>query len=75
MTKYFKRTGIFFIPARSVSWLFVFVMTAYSIYLFIDIDSHSHSVSDTLMNFGINVLLVWIGYSVVAFVLSAGNRD
>jgi len=78
-TKLFVRKGIFFIPVTVAGWVIAGVSIGYCIHLFIDIDSHSHSVSDTLMNFVFNALIVAIVYSVLAFftsreTLKEGNK-
>jgi hypothetical protein len=64
---WFKRIGIFFIPASLAGWLLFLVGLAYSVYTFIDIDSRSHSVSDTLINFVFNLLIIGVVYSLIAY--------
>lgn len=66
-TNLFKRKGWFYLPVSWLGYLFLLSAMSYCIYLFIDIDSRSHSVSDTLMNFAFNVVIVWILYSVIAY--------
>jgi len=66
----FKRTGILFIPKNIIGWLVAASAAAYCVYLFIDIDSMSHSVSDTLMNFVFNALIVGVIYSIIAYFFS-----
>jgi fructose-specific phosphotransferase system IIC component len=68
--KWFERKGIFFIPVSVIGWLIAGVSIGYCVHLFIDIDSRSHSVSDTLMNFVFNALIVAIVYSVLAYFTS-----
>jgi hypothetical protein len=68
--KWFIRKGIFFFPDSLIGWLIVIAAFGYCVYLFIDIDSRSHSVSDTLMNFVFNALLVSVAYSIIAFFTS-----
>jgi F0F1-type ATP synthase membrane subunit c/vacuolar-type H+-ATPase subunit K len=68
--KWFERKGIFFIPVSVIGWLIAGVSIGYCVHLFIDIDSRSHSVSDTLMNFVFNALIVAIVYSVLGFFTS-----
>jgi hypothetical protein len=67
---WFKRTGIFFIPITFPGWIILISALAYTVYTFIDIDSRSHSVSDTLMNFVFNLVLITVAYSVIAFLTS-----
>jgi len=68
--KWFIRKGIFFFPVSLIGWLIAIAALGYCVYLFIDIDSRSHSVSDTLMNFVFNALLVLVAYSIIAFFTS-----
>jgi len=68
--KWFIRKGIFFFPVSLIGWLIAIAALGYCVYLFIDIDSRSHSVSDTLMNFVFNALLVSVAYSIIAFFTS-----
>jgi len=64
---WFKRSGIFFLPAKFFGWLILVAAIGLSIYEFIYIDGHSHSVSDTLMNWIFHCLLIWLIYSAIAF--------
>jgi len=66
--KWFKRKGIIFIPASPPGWVIFAAGIAYSVYSFIDIDSRSHSVSDTLINFVFTLFIIFIVYSLIAFV-------
>jgi hypothetical protein len=68
--KWFVRKGILFFPVSIVGWLIAIIAIGYYVYLFIDIDSRSHSVSDTLINFVFNALLVAVAYSIIAFLTS-----
>jgi hypothetical protein len=68
--KWFIRKGVFFFPDSLIGWLIAIATLGYCVYLFIDIDSRSHSVSDTLMNFVFNALLVAVAYSIIAFFTS-----
>jgi len=72
--KWFSRKGIIFFPDSLIGWLIALAALGYCVYLFIDIDSRSHSVSDTLMNFVFNALLVFVAYSIVAFFTSKEKR-
>lgn len=74
-TKFFKRIGIFFIPVHIVGWLLGLAALAYCVYMFIDIDSRSHSVSDTLINFVFNAIIVAAVYSLIAFLLSRTEKE
>jgi hypothetical protein len=68
--KWFVRKGLLFFPVSIVGWLIAIMAIGYCVYLFIDIDSRSHSVSDTLINFVFNALLVAVVYSLTAFFTS-----
>jgi hypothetical protein len=72
---WFKRNGIFFIPVSLIGWIILLSGIAYSVYIFIDIDSRSHSVSDTLMNFVFNLLIIGIVYSLIAYLTSSGEKS
>ena len=73
--KFFRRAGIFFIPSHSIGWLLALISLAYCVYLFIDIDSRSHSVSDTLINFVFNAMIVAAVYSLIAFFTSGKEKE
>ena len=64
---WFKRIGIFFLPTTFIGWAILIAGLAYAVYVFIDIDSRSHSVSDTLINFVFNLLIIGAIYSLIAF--------
>jgi hypothetical protein len=68
---WFTRTGIFYRPASIVGWVILVLAAAYAIYTFIDIDSRSHSVSDTMINFVFNLLLIGLIYTIVAYFTEA----
>ncbi len=67
---WFKRIGIFFIPVSFIGWLILLSGFAYAVYVFIDIDKRSHSVSDTLINFVFNALIIAAVYSLIAYFAS-----
>jgi len=64
---WFVRKGIFYWPISLFGWAIFISAAAYAVYLFIDIDSSSHSVSDTLINWVFNCLIVGVVYSVIGF--------
>ena len=64
---WFVRKGIIYWPASVLGWVIFVIALIYAIYLFIDIDSRSHSVSDTLINWVFNCLIVGVVYSVIGF--------
>jgi hypothetical protein len=71
---WFKRIGIFYIPKNIIGWVIFVAGIAYSVYVFIDIDSRSHSVSDTLMNFVFNLLIITAVYTLIAYLTSLVAR-
>jgi hypothetical protein len=67
---WFSRKGIFFLPSSLPGWMIALATIAFLVWTFLDIDSRSHSVSDTLMNFVFNCLIVGVVYSLIAFFTS-----
>lgn len=55
---WFRRAGFLFYPKAIWAWLMVIGACGYLVYAFIEIDNRSHSVSDTLMNWSVNVILI-----------------
>jgi len=72
---WFKRNGIFFVPISVIGWLIAISSMAYAIIAFIDIDSRSHSVSDTLMNFVFNLLIIFAVYSLIGCLASRNPKN
>ncbi len=68
---WFTRKGIIYWPASAIGWVILLAAIAYAVYTFIDIDRHSHSVSDTLINFVFNVLLIGMIYTIIAYFTEA----
>jgi hypothetical protein len=64
---WFTRKGIIYRPASVIGWVILVVAAAYAIFTFVDIDSRSHSVSDTLINFVFNLLLIGVIYSIIGY--------
>jgi len=67
---WFKRIGFIFLPISATGWSILILALLYGVYIFIDIDSRSHSVSDTLMNFVFNLLIIVVVYSIIAALTS-----
>ena len=67
---WFKRIGILYIPRNSAGWILLLAGIIYAVYRFIDIDSRSHSASDTLRPFLIDLLIIFIVYTLIAFFIS-----
>lgn len=72
---WFKRIGIIFIPKNFIGWIIMLAGIAYAVYTFIDIDSRSHSVSDTLINFIFNLLIIGAVYTLIAFLTSRSQNN
>jgi len=68
---WFTRKGIIYRPSSVIGWGLLVIAAGYAVYTFIDIDSHSHSVSDTLINFVFNLLLIGLIYSVIGYFTEA----
>jgi formate hydrogenlyase subunit 3/multisubunit Na+/H+ antiporter MnhD subunit len=67
---WFKRIGIFFIPASAAGWIILLAGIVFAIISFMCIDGRSHSVSDTLMNFIFMLLIIGAVYSLIAYLTS-----
>jgi hypothetical protein len=46
--RWFKPTGLIFVPASAIGWLLCVGVLGFCVNTFLAIDRHSHSVSDTL---------------------------
>jgi hypothetical protein len=64
---WFTRKGLIYWPASIVGWVILVLAAAYAVYTFIDIDSRSHSVSDTMINFVFNFLIIGLVYTTVGY--------
>jgi uncharacterized membrane protein YesL len=67
---WFKRTGIIFVPKNIIGWIIMLAGIGYAVYVFIDIDRKSHSVSDTMITFVFNLLIIIAFYTLIAFLTS-----
>jgi hypothetical protein len=70
---WFKRKGLIYLPVTAIGWTILAFAAGYAVYTFIDIDSRSHSVSDTLINFVFNLLLIGLIYTVIGYFTEAGK--
>jgi hypothetical protein len=68
---WFTRKGIIFWPASIVGWVILVLAAAYAVYTFIDINGRSHSVSDVMINFVFNLLLIGLVYSIIGYFAEA----
>lgn len=64
---WFTRKGIIYWPASIVGWIILVLAAAYAVYTFIDIDGRSHSVSDVMINFVFNLLIIGLLYSIIGY--------
>lgn len=71
---WFTRKGIIYLPASATGWVILILTLAYAVYTFIDIDSRSHSVSDTLINFVFNGLLIGLVYTIIAYFTETAKK-
>jgi hypothetical protein len=67
---WFKRIGIFFLPASVAGWIILLAGIVFAVYSFMDIDGRSHSVSDTMINFVFMLLIIGAVYSLLAYLTS-----
>ena len=73
---WFIRKGILFLPVSLMGWVVLCLAAMYAAYPFIEIDSRSHSVSDTLMNWVFNCLIISVVYSLIGFLtMKRGLRN
>ena len=72
---WFTRKGIFYLPVTSPGWLILAIAAAYAVYTFIDIDGRSHSVSDTMINFVFNLLLIGLIYTIIGYFTEVRKVD
>jgi hypothetical protein len=68
---WFIRKGIIYWPVSIMGWLILAVAAAYAVYTFIDINGRSHSVSDVMINFVFNLLLIGLIYTIIAYFTEA----
>ena len=68
---WFIRRGIFYLPVSFAGWIILVLAAAYAVYTFIDINSQSHSVSDVMINFVFNLLIIGLVYTVIAYFTEA----
>ncbi|MDB5139979.1 MAG: hypothetical protein JWR12_1895 [Mucilaginibacter sp.] len=64
---WFTRKGLIYWPVSIIGWLILIFALMYAVYTFIDIDSRSHSVSDTMINFVFNLLVIGLIYTIIGF--------
>ena len=72
---WFKQIGIFYWPISIFGWLIAIIAIVIAANRFIAIDMHSHSVSDTLITFAFNLLLIWLVYTVIAWLTRTRSRS
>jgi len=72
---WFNRKGLFFLPNGFVGWMIFIIALLYAIYEFIQIDKGSHSVSETLMSFLFNVIIIAVVYSAIGYFTSRKPQE
>jgi len=73
---WFTRKGIIYWPVSIIGWVIFSIAVIIAIYAFIIIDLRSHSVSDTLINFVFNFLIIGLCYTIIAwFTEGRSNTD
>jgi hypothetical protein len=68
---WFTRKGVMFWPASIVGWAILLLAAAYAVYTFIDLNNNAHSVSDLMINFVFNLLLIGLVYSIIGYFTEA----
>jgi len=63
--QWFSRKGIFYAPVSLIGWLILSVAAVYAVYLFIDLNGRSHSVSDLMINWVFNLLIIGVVYTLI----------
>ncbi|MEP7322805.1 MAG: hypothetical protein ABI761_12840 [Saprospiraceae bacterium] len=64
---WFRRKGWFYLPVSWIGWATLLSAFVYVVYKFRVIDSDSHSVSDTLINWGFQLLLTGAVYTFIGY--------
>jgi hypothetical protein len=64
---WFTRKGIIYLPVSIIGWVIFAAALVYAVWIFIYINKSSHSVSDTLINFVFNLLLIGLVYTLIAY--------
>lgn len=67
---WFKQRGMIFIPNSWIGWLIALAAVILAVCRAIEIDARQHSVSDFLINFVFNLLLIGAGYTTIAYLTS-----
>lgn len=71
---WFTRKGLIFKPSSPIGWAFIVIAIGYSVYAFIEIDSRSDSMSDTLVSWIFNVVLIFAALYGVAWMSTNKNQ-
>lgn len=67
---WFRRKGLFFVPANFIGWIILAAGFVFAVFSFMDIDGRSHSNSDTLINFAFMLLIIGAVYSLIGYLTS-----
>ena len=68
---WFTRKGLIYWPVSVIGWILLLAAVSFAVYRFIAIDLQSHSVSDTLINFVFNALIIGLVYTIIAWFTEA----
>jgi hypothetical protein len=72
---FFRRKYIFFIPIHIVGWLFLLAVIAVGIFAFRDLYLRTYSIGETLSNFAIFLIILFIGYTMFAFYTCKPDKE
>ena len=64
---WFVRRGIIYLPISIPGWLILALATGCAVYTFIDLNSSAHSVSDLMISFIFNLLIIGLVYTIAAY--------
>lgn len=65
---WFIRKGLFYYPITAIGWFILTAAVVFAVYTFIGINTTAHSVSDVLINFVFNLLIIGLVYTLIAFI-------
>jgi small-conductance mechanosensitive channel len=72
---WFTRKGIIYWPVSIIGWVIFAIAAAYAVYTFIQINGKAHSVSDLMISFVFNLLLIGLVYTVIAYFTERRDAD
>jgi hypothetical protein len=72
---FFRRKYIFFIPIHIVGWLFLLAVLAVGVFVFRDLYLRTQSIGETLSNFAIFLIILFIGYTMFGFYTCKPDKE